>query len=419
MFYINNMVKDTTLYDRLNIQSSADTSEIDKAFKILAKKYHPDRHSNEPEEKQKEYTVKFQDIQQAKDILCDKEKRQVYDQVGMEMLKNNGGEQPDANAFFQQFQNQFNPFQHMFGQQQRQEPKEDVVKNVDVTLEQLYNEETINITYKYKCLCIKCNGEGTKDGSVSKCGGCNGTGTHVQIMRMGPHIVQQQMTCPQCRGRGKTTSDNNKCVTCNGVEHIMKERTIQLSLKCTYKTGKKIQYPNNGNQLKNDKSDLYLIINELPHNLYKRVDNDLITTVDLKMYQAVFGFDKTLDYLNGQKLYINCTTKTDYNTVRKIVGKGMKNNSNTYGDLYVRFTFTLPNLYLLENSIKDNYKTAFKSFDPQESSTEDQINSNKSKYISTQFVECKDKEASILQYLTMSNQQQEDKEEGRQQCVHQ
>jgi DnaJ family protein A protein 2 len=414
------MVKDTTLYDRLNIQPTADTNEIDKAFKTLAKKYHPDRHSNETEEIKKEFTAKFQEIQQAKDILGDTEKRRVYDQVGMDMLKGNGGEQPDVNAFFQQFQNQFNPFQHMFGgQQQRQEPKEDVIQNIDVTLEQLYNEETVNVTYKYKCSCLKCNGEGTRDGTPSKCSGCNGTGTHVQIMRMGPHIVQQQMTCPQCRGRGKMANDNNKCLTCNGSEHTMKERTIQLALKGNYKTGKKIQYPNNGHQLKSDRSDLYLIINELPHNLYKRVENDLIVTVDLKMYQAIFGFDKTIDYLNGQKLHINCTTKTDYNTVRKIIGKGMKNSSNTQGDLYVRFTFTLPNLYLLDNSIKDNYKAAFKSFDPQESSMEDQVNLNKTKYISTQFVDCKDKEANILQYLTMSNQQNDNKEEGHQQCVHQ
>jgi DnaJ family protein A protein 2 len=416
------MVKDATLYDRLNIQPTADDNEIDKAFKKLAKQYHPDRHSSETEEKKQEYTLKFQEIQQAKDILGDKEKRQAYDQVGMDMLKGGGGGDPDVNAFFHQFQNQFNPFQHMFGgqPQQRQEPKEDIIKNIDVTLEQLYNEETINVSYKYKCSCVKCNGEGTKDGTPSKCSGCNGTGTHVQIMRMGPHIVQQQMTCPHCRGRGKMANDTNKCLTCNGSEHIMKERTIQLSLKCNYKTGKKIQYPHNGHQLKNDKSDLYLIINELPHNLYKRVDNDLITTVDLKMFQAAFGFDKTIDYLNGQKLHISHNIKTDYNTVRKIVGKGMKNSNNLYGDLYIRFTFTLPNLYLLDNSIKDNYKTAFKSFDPQESSNEDQVNINKTKYIATQFVECKDKEASILQYLTMNNEQHvPNNEEGHQRCVHQ
>lgn len=415
------MVKDTTLYDRLNIQPTADDNEIDKAFKTLAKKYHPDRHSSETEEKKKEYTAKFQEIQQAKDILGDREKRQAYDQVGMDVLKGGGGE-PDVNAFFHQFQNQFNPFQHMFGgqQQQKQEPKEDVIKSVDVTLEQLYNEETINITYKYKCSCVKCNGEGTRDGSPSKCGVCNGSGTQVQIMRMGPHIVQQQMTCSQCRGRGKMTNDSNKCLTCNGEEHTIKERTIQLPLKGNYKTGKKIQYPNNGHQLKNNRSDLILIITELPHSLYKRIENDLIVTVDLKMFQAMFGFDKTIDFLNGQKLYINHNAKTDYNTVRKIVGKGMKNSSNTHGDMYVRFTFTLPNLYLLDNNIKDNYKTAFKSFDPQESSNEEQVNLNKIKYTGTQFVDCKDKEANILQYLSMSNNETTDnKEEGRQQCVHQ
>jgi len=418
------MVKDTTLYDRLNIQPTADDNEIDKAFKTLAKKYHPDRHSSETEEKKKEYTQKFQDIQQAKDILGDKDKRNAYDHVGMDFLKGNGGEQPDVNAFFQQFHGQFNPFQHMFNQQQKQEPKEDIIKNIDVTLEQLYNEETINVTYKYKCCCTKCNGEGTRDGTPSKCAGCNGSGTHVQIMRMGPHIVQQQTTCPQCKGKGKIASDNNKCLVCNGNEYTMKDRTIQLALKGSYKTGKKIQYPSNGHQLKNDRSDLYLIINEIQHNEYKRIENDLITTVDLKLFQALFGFDKTIDYLNGSKLHINCNIKTDYNTIRKIVGKGMKTSNNSYGDLYIRFTFTLPNLYMLENNIKDNYKTAFKSFDPNEASNQDNVIQNKSKYTTTQMVDCKDKESIILQYITMNNDQNNksdkpDKEEGKQQCVHQ
>ena len=414
------MVKDTTLYDRLNVSPDAKPNDISSAFNKYAKQYHPDRHANESKEKQEEFTKKFQDIQQAKDILTDPEKREAYDQQGMDMLKPGGG-QPDVNAFFHQFQHQFNPFQHMFGGggQQKQEQKEDVVTTVDVKMEQIYNEETINVTYKYHCSCIKCNGEGTKDGSPSKCDQCKGSGTFVQIMQVGPHIIQNRMTCPHCQGKGKLINESNKCNTCSGNEYIVKERTIQLSLKGNYKTGKKIQFPSNGHQYKNDKTDLIIVINELPHVLFKRVDNDLITTIELKLYQSLFGFDKTIDFLNGQKLHIQSTIKTDYNKVRKISGKGMKNSSNAYGDLYIRFIFTLPNLYLLDNNTKQNYKNAFKSFDPHEGNVEDQVILNKTKYLGTQLVDCPDKENKIVQFLTISTESNENKEEGRQQCVHQ
>jgi DnaJ-class molecular chaperone len=415
------MVKDTTLYDRLNVKPDSKHNEISTAFNKLAKQYHPDRHANESEEKKQEFTTKFQEIQQAKDILLDEGKREEYDQRGMDMLNNNQGGQPDASAFFNQFQHQFNPFQHMFGggQQQRQEPKEDVVTTVNVTLEQIYNEETINVYYKYNCFCVKCNGEGTRDGTPSKCGSCKGTGTFVQIMQVGPHIIQNRMTCPHCQGRGKFNNDNNKCLTCNGVEHIVKERTIQLPLKGNYKTGKKIQFPQNGHQLKNDKSDLIVVINELPHPLFKRVDNDLVMSIDLKLYQAVFGFDKTIDFLNGQKLHITSSVKIDYNKVKKITGKGMKSSNNSFGDLYIRFTLSLPNLYLLDTNTKEHYKKAFMSFDPHEANAEEQVISNKTKYTSVQFSDCQDKENKIIQFLTVNNESNNDKEEGRQQCVHQ
>ena len=130
------MTVDTILYDRLGVASDSSDSVIKKAFNDLAKVWHPDKITDE--EKKKTATVKFQEMTQAKEILLDKEKRSLYDRVGIEILKNNGEG------------GQENPFSSFFGQQQKQE---DIHHKVNVTLEDVYNSCNIIVNYQQK-ICI-------------------------------------------------------------------------------------------------------------------------------------------------------------------------------------------------------------------------------------------------------------------------
>jgi DnaJ-class molecular chaperone len=199
------MVKDTTLYDRLEVPPESDENQIKKAYNKLSKIWHPDKHLDEAEKEKA--SLKFKEITEAKEILLDKQKRDTYDQMGMDMF----------NA--QQHDNQFNPFENMFpggfpggfpfggmphghNMGPRQQQLENIIAKIDVTLEQLYNEETINFSYKQKVSCAPCNGEGTKDGKSVQCQTCNGKGMRVQVIQIGPGMLQQVTSeCHNCKGK--------------------------------------------------------------------------------------------------------------------------------------------------------------------------------------------------------------------------
>jgi DnaJ-class molecular chaperone len=404
------MTKDTVLYDRLGVTPDSCEEDISKAFKNLARKFHPDKHT--PENKE-EMTVKFQEILQAKEILLDKEKRNIYDQVGMDMLKNNmeQHQQPDIHSFFQHFQSQFQGFSS-------NEPREDIVTKIEVTLKQLYNEETINVNYKYNCSCVKCNGEGTKNGKPCTCPTCNGKGVVIQIIRMGPMVQHAQAPCNHCRGKGKIVEQSNVCDGCNGKTFTIKDKTIQVPLKSKLTSGSKIHLANKGHQLKTMRTDLYIVIVELPHPYFKRANDDLITTVELKLYQALFGFDKVIEHLDGHKVYISSSSKMEYNKICKVAGKGMKS-----GDLYIRFLINIPNLSLLPNEIKLQYKTLFQSFDKNEAQLEASV--VKEKLPSSQLIECREKESNTVRNIINQESTPQPEEESREygdpraQCQHQ
>ncbi len=418
------MVKDNTLYDRLGVQPNASDADILKSFKKLALKHHPDKNPDNPEA-----LKKFQDINQAKEILTNKEKRNMYDQIGMEYLNNEGQSQGGMNP--EDIFNMFNgghafgghPFgghafgghPFGFGGQQRRTEQENIVINQDVTLEQIYNEETIQIQFQQKHICTNCNGEGTSDGMPSKCQICNGMGVMIQRIQMGPMIQQIQQTCPHCKGTGKISPSENKCNDCHGKCYKVKDVRINIPLKNGLTNGQQIQLPSHGHNLKEGKTDLIIIINEKENNNFKRNGADLIINVKLKLYQALFGFDKIITHLDKRKLHISHTGKTNYNSYRKIMGEGMKNlNKDSKGDLIINFTYDLIDINL-SNENSEKLLTLLKSFDQEENENELKINNNKSLYVNT-FMTNTEYNENDTEHESPQERQQE---EGRPQCVHQ
>ena len=427
------MVRDSTLYNRLGIQSDATDEQIKKAFNQLSKKWHPDKNPDNLEEA----NIKFQEITEAKDILSDNEKRRIYDQIGMDMFNNNNQVGPD-------FMNG-NPFANFggfpfgmggMGGMKREKPVSNITEQLNVTLEQIYNEDNINFSYKYKVSCTNCNGEGTKDGKPNICSECNGNGMKVQVIKMGNMIQQATTTCHNCNGSGKTSNIiNNKCTICTGKCFMFKDKNIQIPLKSGLVNGNKIQLEGKGNQIKNNKSNLILIINELPHGYFKRNNNDLFITIDLKLYQILYGFDKIINHLDGRKIHITNTGKTDLNLIRKIQGEGMKIiNSNNKGDLYVKFNLILPNMSLIPADFNNNLKLMLQSIDKQEYLNENNIK-NELNLIKTLSIDCKQDEINNINDILYNiskqkpinkqnnNSDSEEEQEQRhgpgQQCVHQ
>jgi DnaJ-class molecular chaperone len=148
------------------------------------------------------------------------------------------------------------------------------------------------------------------------------------------------------------------------------------------KTGHKINISNKGHHLKSGRTDLILIINELEHEIFTRKNDNLFMEIELKLYQALFGFDKVINYLDNTKLHISSCGKTDYDTTRKIIGYGMKkNNSSEKGDLYINFTFRLPNV----NS--PQLKSVLEKFNKEEVELEKEI-VNDTSLVNTLLLDC-------------------------------
>ena len=426
------MVKDTTLYDRLEIAPESDENQIKKAYNKLSKQWHPDKHMGDAEKEKA--TLKFKEITEAKEILLDKQKRDAYDQMGMDMF----------NQQQQQGDNHFNPFENMFpggfpggfpfggmphGMPSRQQQVENIISKIDVTLEQLYNEETINFNYKQKQACGQCNGEGTKDGKPTQCSYCNGKGVRVQVIQIGPGMLQQAMSdCHNCNGKGKIINEMNKCESCTGKCYLVKDKSIQVPLKSGLCHGNKINLQGKGHHINNMKSDLILIINELNHPVFKRNSENLFIEVELKLYQAVFGYNKIVTHLDGRKLQLSTLGKTEFNTYRRIADEGMKDLNNKKGSLYVRFTFNLPNMSNLPNEAKNQLKLLLQSFDKNEVNNEIQ-NAKLSNLVKTISTDCKsDQTDELNRTFDMLKQpkqpipshfEEERQQQHQQQCTHQ
>lgn len=428
------MVKDTTLYKRLEVEPDANESVIKKAYIKLSKTWHPDKHGDDMKE---EATSKFKEITEAKDILTNKEKRDLYDQIGMDILKQGAEnhEGPDLSSMFGGMggfpfggmpgMGGF-PFGNMGMPQQNSAP-ENIMATIDVTLEQLYNEENVNFTYKQKVSCIKCDGEGSKDGKTTTCTGCNGKGMKVNVVRMGPMIQQSVGPCGQCNGKGKMTDENNKCDVCNGKCYTIKDKTIQVPLKAGLSNGNKINLQGKGHMLKTGKTDLIIHINEVQHKNFKRHENDLFIDMELKLYQSLFGFDKIINHLDGRKLHVSCSSKTDFNMFRKISGEGMKSLNGMKGDLYIRFYMTMPNFSSLPQETKTLIKNALQPFDKNEVQNETTVKGMKD-LVKTTICDCKADQSEkiltlLMQMKNQSNNPQHNSDEeemnGRPQCVQQ
>lgn len=359
-FYTNNKQFKEDFYKELGLSKGCTQSDIKKAYKKLALKYHPDRNKNGEE--------KFKKINNAYQVLSDPKKREMYDRFGEQGLNDQGFSYENAEDIFSQMFGGGSPFGGggggPFGQggpfggfgggarenrkKQKQRGK-DALYDVNVELKDFYLGKTKKFKITKKVKCDKCLGVGTKSGrSPDTCKTCKGSGNVTEQRTVGPGFVQQTVRdCYTCNGTGEKIAESDKCVTCKGTTVVVKTEPISFNIRPGMENGEVFQFSGQADAGKNIiPGDVIFKLHEKPHPFYTRKRENLFIKYTLGLKEALCGTSISIEQLDGKKLNValNPGEVLQSGDVKKILGKGMpiKNSSGSYGDLYIEFEVEFP-----------------------------------------------------------------------------
>ena len=291
-------MENLSYYEILEISRDADKTTIKKAYRKLAKKYHPDKNAGD-----KEAEHKFKLVNEAYQCLSDDQQRSIYDRYGKEGLQGMGGGGHSSSAF----DDLGSMFEEMFGgfggggARRRQNPadmdKYPLDINVDMYID--FNEAVFGcekeVEFSYKKACKKCNGTGAKDGKLSTCPQCKGQG---QIyMKQGFMTFSQ--TCPVCNGTG--TSATEPCTSCNGLGYEEVRESVTINVPKGIDSGNRLRVSGKGNiGKKGHRGDLYVTFEVKPDKHFIRDDNDVYIEIPVFFTQAIKGDTLNIPSLTGE-----------------------------------------------------------------------------------------------------------------------
>ncbi|KAG6555880.1 hypothetical protein Mapa_002522 [Marchantia paleacea] len=331
-------------YDILGVSKSASADELKKAYRKAAIKNHPDK-GGDPE--------KFKELAQAYEVLSDPEKRDLYDQYGEDALKEGMGGGGASH-------NPFDIFESFFGTGggasfggsgrggRRQRRGEDVVHQLKVSLEDLYNGTSKKLSLSRNVICSKCKGKGSKTGASSRCAGCQGSGMKVSIRQLGPNMIQQmQHVCPDCRGSGETISEKDKCGQCKGQKVVQDKKLLEVHVEKGMQNGQKITFQGEADEAPDTQTgDIVFVLQLKEHPKFKRKGDDLFVEHTLTLTEALCGFQFPLTHLDSRQLLIKSSPGEIIKPgqFKAINDEGMPHYQRPFikGRLYIHFTVDFP-----------------------------------------------------------------------------
>jgi len=322
------------VYDLLGVSKSASDDEIKKAYRKLAKQYHPDVNKESGSEE------KFKEVQNAYDILSDADKRAAYDRYGHEGVNGQGFGQSGFGGFggvediFEQF---FGGFGGGSSQRSNGPRKgEDIRIQMTISFEEACFgvEKEINLQREEEC--IRCGGSGAKTKSdITTCSKCKGRGVVSSVQQTILGRVQTQHECPDCRGTGKAIK--NKCTECGGVGKKRQTSTIKVKVPEGINDGQQIRLSGKGNAGTNGGpvGDLYVYFNVSADDFFIREGNDIYCELPITVSQAALGAEIEIPTIHGHvKLTIPAGTQSQ--TKFKLKNKGVKSiRTGSLGDQFV------------------------------------------------------------------------------------
>lgn len=347
------MVKDTKFYDLLNVAPTASETEIKKGYRKAALKYHPDKNPSE------EAAEKFKEITAAYEILSDSQKREVYDQYGIEGLQGGGpGGMGGMNAddLFSQFFGGGGMFGGA-GAQRGPQRGHDIKHSIGATLEELYKGRTAKLALNKTILCKTCDGRGGKAGAVKKCTSCGGSGVKFVTRQMGPMVQRCQTTCTECQGAGDIINPKDRCKSCSGKKTQSERKILEVHIEPGMKDGQRIVFRGEGDQEPDVvPGDVIFVVDEKPHSTFKRRGDDLIYDYEVDLLTALAGGEFYIKHVSGEylKVVIIPGEVIGPNSIKVVEGKGMPiQKLGGYGNLFIKFTVKFPsNNFTSEENLK-------------------------------------------------------------------
>ena len=339
------MASQKDYYDILGVDRDADQKEIKKAYRKLAKKYHPDRNPDDPEAGEK-----FKEISEAYGILSDEDKRARYDQYGHAGIGDDDFNSEDfARGGFGGLEDLFEMFMgggfSGMGQRSQNRPTRgrDLEYRMEISFEDAAfgTEKTIRIPRQETCQ--TCDGSGAKPGSNPRtCPKCDGNG-QIRVNQRTPFGNMAQIkTCDRCQGRGEIIDE--PCPDCNGEGRVTRRRDIKVEIPAGISSGQRIRLSGKGGAGKRGgpSGDLFVRVDVKPHDLFERKGDDVYYELPINFVQAALGDEIQVPTLEGE-VKLKIPEGTQPGDSLRLKNKGINHlRSSGRGDQYIKIKVVIP-----------------------------------------------------------------------------
>lgn len=355
-------------YEVLGVDRGADDATLKKAYRKLAKQYHPDMNPGNKEAEQK-----FKEATEAYGVLSDPEKRKAYDQFGHAAFENGGAGGAGGFGGFGGFD--FNSadmgdifgdlFGDLFGGGRSRRASNAPMKGADlravihITFQEAVFGCEKEIELTLKDVCKTCSGTGAKPGtSPETCSKCNGSGQVVYTQQSMFGMVRNVQTCPECHGTGKIIKE--KCTDCRGTGFTSSRKKIQVSVPAGIDDRQSVRIRGKGEPGTNGgpRGDLLVEVQVARHPIFQRQDMNIFSTAPITYAEAALGGTVRISTVDGDVEYeVKPGTQTD--TKIRLKGKGVPSvrNKSVRGDHYVTLVVQVP------TKLSEEAKEALRAFD--------------------------------------------------------